>query len=236
MIRTILLALVLAGFATTGASVAATVKDAEAAMAGGRHADAVSILKPLAASGDADAQTLMGGILLAGLGVPRDTVAAHDMLILAAKQGQPFAQYNLAVMYHHGDAGRVDVGQARQWYSLAAEGGVPPAMAQWAFFLLEGRGGAPDPVEGRRWAERAANFGEPAGQYLMGVLTANGAPGTPPDLQQAYVWLLLAERSGFKPAAENIGILKHRLTAEERTKAEQSADAWRPTANATDKR
>ena len=41
---------------------AATVKDAETAMAAGQHAAAVAMLRPLAEAGDADAQTLLGGL------------------------------------------------------------------------------------------------------------------------------------------------------------------------------
>jgi TPR repeat protein len=235
MTRKSLLGLVFALLMAFAPPVAASVKEAEAAIAAGRYAEAVSILKPLVSAGDRDAQTLMGGLLLAGLGVEKNLVSARDMFTYAANQGQPFAQYNLAVMYHSGDAGGVDSVAARHWYSMSAEGGFVPAMTQWAIFMADGQGGPRDVVNARRWAERAANAGDGSGLYLLGVMTANGQGGTP-DLTQAYVWLLLADQSGFKPAKETIETLKHRLTADERTKAEQAAAAWRPTAEGTVRR
>jgi len=223
----------LAGLATPPA--AAAVKDAEAAMTSGRYAEAVQILTPLVASGDRDAETLMGGLRLSGLGVDKDLGAARDLFTAAAQKGQPFAQYNLAIMHHYGDAGGVDLAAARRWYTLAAEGGMPQAMSQAALLMVEGQGGPKDPDKARFWAERAANAGDPMAMNIVGVLIANGQGG-PADLLQGYVWLLLADRSGFKPAQESLEILKHRLTTEERTKAEQAADAWRPTAQAPDRR
>jgi len=233
--RTWLFGFLLAVLVALATPAAATVKEAEAAIAAGRHSDALATLAPLVAKGDRDAQTLTAGLLLSGLGATKDVARARELFTAAAQQGQPFAQYNLAVMYHHGDAGAVDLATARHWYALAAQAGMVPAMTQWALFQLEGHGGARDPANARRWAERAANAGDPQAQYLTGILAANGE-GKPADTVEAYVWLLLADRSGFKPAQESLEILKHRLSAEERTKAEQAAIAWRPTAEGTDRR
>lgn len=83
-------------------SMAADLRDAEAALAAGRHADAIPILKPLAEAGDRDAQTLLGGLQIAGIGGPQDTRSAFDLFTRASEQGQPFAQYNLGLMYARG--------------------------------------------------------------------------------------------------------------------------------------
>ena len=173
----------------TPPSMAADLKDAEAALAAGRHADAIPILKPLAEAGDRDAQTLLGGRQIAGIGGPQDLRSAFDLFARAAEQGQPYAQYNLGLMYARGDAGATDFDKAAAWYRRSAS---------------------------------------------QGVILANGE-GVPADPVQAYVWLLLADRSGFKAAQRNVEILRSRLAAEERTKAEQAAAAWQPTVSGTEK-
>lgn len=107
-------------------------------------------------------------------------------------------------------------------------------MTQLANLLIEGRGVAKDMVEARRWLEPAAKAGDAEAQNLLGVILANGE-GVPVDPVQAYVWLLLADRSGFKAAQRNVEILRSRLAAEERTKAEQAAAAWQPSVSGTEK-
>ena len=83
---------------------------------------AVSIWKPLAAEGNAEAETLLGAMYWQGEGVPRDHAEAARLYLLAAGQGYARAQNDIGFMYGFGEGvpPRDDV-QAYKWISLAIE-------------------------------------------------------------------------------------------------------------------
>ena len=85
--------------------------------------------RPLAEAGDAEAQTALGGLYLAGTGVALDPAEAARWYRLAAEQGDPVAQLNLGDLYSRGHGVGRDLVQAYLWLSLAA-------------------------AQGRRWADR----------------------------------------------------------------------------------
>jgi hypothetical protein len=81
---------------------------------------AVSIWKPLAAEGNAEAETLLGAMYWQGEGVPRDHKEASRLYLAAAEQGYARAQNDIGFMYGFGEGipPRDDV-QAYKWISLA---------------------------------------------------------------------------------------------------------------------
>lgn len=83
---------------------------------------AVSIWKPLAAEGNAEAETLLGAMYWQGEGVPRDHAEASRLYLAAAEQGYARAQNNIGFMYGFGEGipPHDDV-QAYKWLSLAIE-------------------------------------------------------------------------------------------------------------------
>ncbi|MFG1347094.1 tetratricopeptide repeat protein [Xanthobacter autotrophicus DSM 431] len=95
---------------------------AEAAALYGRkdYVAAAQIIVPLAASGDARAQGLLGLMYEYGQGVPQDFALAVEWYSCAANQGDATAQYLLGLMYDLGRGVRVDVVQAQKWLILAA--------------------------------------------------------------------------------------------------------------------
>ena len=84
------------------------------------YALAVSLWKPLADQGNAEAQTLLGAMYWQGEGVPRDHKEAARLYLLAAEQGYARAQYDIGFMYGFGEGipPQDDV-QACKWISLA---------------------------------------------------------------------------------------------------------------------
>lgn len=83
---------------------------------------ALSLWKPLADQGNAEAQTLLGAMYWQGEGVPRDHTEAARLYLLAAEQGYARAQYNIGFMYGFGEGiPPQDDGQAYKWISLAIE-------------------------------------------------------------------------------------------------------------------
>jgi TPR repeat protein len=91
-----------------------------------------------------------------GDGVVRDLVEATRWYRRAAEQGEPHAQYNLAVMLHMGDGIAQDVEAAFRWYAKAADQGVPDAQLVLGDFYAAAVGQVQDAGTARRWYEKAA--------------------------------------------------------------------------------
>lgn len=87
---------------------------------GGDYQDALENWQPLADAGDADAQTAVAGMYLAGAGVPQNYRLAQRWYEAAAEQGQIQAQLNLGELYAKGRGISRDPVQAMKWFGLAA--------------------------------------------------------------------------------------------------------------------
>lgn len=87
----------------------------------GQYADALAEWTPLAESGDATAQSLLGMMYRTGEGVAPDPATAAAWYRRAALQGHAYAQYNLGEMYLLGAGVATDPGQAYVWFALAAQ-------------------------------------------------------------------------------------------------------------------
>jgi TPR repeat protein len=87
-----------------------------------------------------------------GTGVERDRAEAARLYRLAAKAGDPVAQFRLAGMLEEGDGVECDPVEARHWISRAAKCGNVEAAARMARALTFGTGMAEDKSEGLAWA------------------------------------------------------------------------------------
>jgi TPR repeat protein len=98
-----------------------TANTAYAAYEEGRYATALRLARPLAAEGNARAQSLLGLLYDRGLGgVPQDKAQALKWFHSAADLGDGQAQYNLGLSYAKGEAGEPDNVRAHMWFNLAA--------------------------------------------------------------------------------------------------------------------
>jgi uncharacterized protein len=86
----------------------------------GRYATALRLARPLAADGDARAQSMLGLLYYRGQGVPQDHNEAVKWFRRAADLGDAQAQYNLGLIYAKGEAGEPDNVSAHMWFNLAA--------------------------------------------------------------------------------------------------------------------
>ena len=102
---------------------AAPFDDATAAQDRGDYAQALKILRPLAAQGDAFAQFNIGEMYGKGQGVIQDFKEALKWYRLAAAQGNATAQLNIGEMYRYGYGVIQDYKEASKWYRLAANQG-----------------------------------------------------------------------------------------------------------------
>lgn len=92
------------------------------------YALALKEIAPLAKSGNADAQHLLGLMYYMGRGVSRDYKQAFAWHYKAALQGKADAQYVIGAMYYTGNAVPQDHKLAVQWFRKAAEQNHPDAQ------------------------------------------------------------------------------------------------------------
>ena len=116
------------GPALAASPAAAGFDEGDRAFRNGDFARALAEFLPAAASGDANAQEMIGVIHALGLGVPADRGAAFTWYLRAAERGHAGAQSGVGWYYEVGLGGvPVDLVRAHLWYALSAAGGDPDA-------------------------------------------------------------------------------------------------------------
>ena len=108
---------------SVGTTWAGPFEDGVAAHKRGDYANELTIFRPLAVQGVAEAQFSLGAMYEGGLGVAQDYAAAAKWLQLAAAQGHAWAQSNLSSMYLNGQGVAQDYVLAYMWISLSAASG-----------------------------------------------------------------------------------------------------------------
>jgi uncharacterized protein len=91
--------------------------------------------EPLAASGDARAESGLGFMYYSGRGVAYDSVHAVELFTQAGEQGEPTAQLFLALMYLQADGVPANLPLALMWVELAAAGGQNGAL-EWRSTIM----------------------------------------------------------------------------------------------------
>ncbi len=120
-----------------------------------------------------------------------------------AAQGNAEAQFNLGILYHHGEGVSQDYGEARQWYLGAAQQGHPAAQNQLGVIYHNGHGVPQDYAEARKWYLRAAEQGHLTSTFNLGQLHYEGIPQ---DYREAVKWYLNAAKRGLADAQLNLAI------------------------------
>ena len=132
-----LLALTLLGVAPVAAGAR---EDAAAAYGKGDYATALRLFGPLAAQGDAYAETYLGVMDTTGQGVPQNYGQAIERYREAAGQGYAQAQFNLGVMFETGRGVPQSSIEAVRWYRKAADQGHIDAQRRVGVLCPEGTG------------------------------------------------------------------------------------------------
>jgi len=117
---TLLLSVALLAWGAVGAC-AGQFDDGLAAYDQADYATALTLWRPLAAQGIADAQDGLGVMYKNGQGVAQDYDKAVSWFRRAAEQGNTDAQNNLGLMYENGLGVTQDYDKAVKWFALAAE-------------------------------------------------------------------------------------------------------------------
>jgi hypothetical protein len=124
---------------------------------------AVAIWRPLATSGDADAQFNLGQAYRLGRGVPTNLATAKDWFEKAADQGHLDAETTLGLLLFQSG----DQAEGLKWLKKAALQGEPRALLMYGTALVNGDSVTQDPVLGYAYVTRAAAQGlQPAKDTL----------------------------------------------------------------------
>jgi len=126
----------------------------------------------------------------------------------AAVNGDVNAQFELGLMYIHGDAVLKDSTRGVEWLHRAAEQDHIGAQLRLADMYLRGVELQQDAAEAFRWYLRAARRGDAQAQYMLGNLYRAGS-GVRENFTEARRWYAAAAKQGHVKA-------KERLAADER--------------------
>ncbi|MDZ7823956.1 MAG: tetratricopeptide repeat protein [Ahrensia sp.] len=120
--------IILAIFVTTPVFANSSLEKARDLMEENRFEEAHQALAPLARSGNADAEELIGIMYAMGLGVEKDDRRAFEWYLRASMKGHPGAQSGVGWYYEVGRGlPAPDFVRAYMWYTLSAIGGDPDA-------------------------------------------------------------------------------------------------------------
>ncbi len=134
----------------------------------------------------------------------KDYNKAFSLLLPVAKEGNAFAQYNIAVMYAQGLGVEKNEAEAVKWYRKAAEQGDPDAQTNLGLMYANGRGISQDYQEAMKWYLKAAEKGNAFAQNNIGSLYFNGH-GVAKDDKKAVEWYRKAATQGLAIAQNSLG-------------------------------
>jgi hypothetical protein len=129
---------------------------AYAAYMGKNYATALRLARPLAAEGDARAQSLLGNLYYRGRGVSQDHNEALKWFWRAANQDDVAAQFYVGLMFHEGQGVPQDHAEAANWFRRAADLGDAHAQYNLGLSYASGEAGKPDNVSAHMWFNLAA--------------------------------------------------------------------------------
>lgn len=119
----------------------------------------------------------------------------------AAMQGDPEAQYQLALCYETGDGVEADADKAFEWYKKAAEQGVVEAQNSLGCCYYNGEGTPQDYGKAAQWFKQAAQQNHSYAQYHYALCFLYGT-GVTPNYEEARAWLIKAAEQGNSEAKQ----------------------------------
>lgn len=161
------------------ASNAGQLEKAQAALDDKDFEEAYVLLSPMAAAGNAEAQTKLGVMYINGQGVEADQNKGLKLITAAASQGYDVAQATALKIY-------MDI----------ARDGNTGAMYNVGGMCLKGWGGNQDKNACLEWLEGAARLGHIKSGEMLSKIYKEGRFGIPVDKEKASVWKGVAK--GFE--------------------------------------
>ena len=126
-------------------------------------------------------------------------------LRLAAANGDPSAQFEVASRLAEGKGTSQNFEEAFRWYNRAAAQGFAQAHYRLGTLFERGLGVAKDVGRARVWYQRAAEQGNVKAMHNLAVLSAGGMGE--PDYTSAIGWFAKAAEHGLADSQFNLGVL-----------------------------
>lgn len=167
---------------------------------------ALNEMLPLANSGNARAQNVMGLLYQGGHGVPQDHAEALRWLLLSAEQNEPTALNNLGVVYSKGLGVQQDHAQAVKWYMRAADAGSELGTYNLAYKYEKGEGIRKNYTEALRLYQMGAQRGHAPAEVAVGRFYEEGM-GVGFDAAAAALWYRKAVVKDYPDAYRRLGLL-----------------------------
>jgi len=173
----------------------------------GNFEEAYKLYAELAENGNADAQTSLAFMHQNEQGCQKDEIKTLELYTKAAEAKQPYALFNLAILYENGVGGvEHDQFKAHDLHMEAATREVPPAMYEVALMLERGLGCIQNYCEAAFWYEEGAKRGHLECFNNLGVLYKEGH-GVTKDEAKTFICFSRAADGGLAQGLYNLGLL-----------------------------
>jgi len=183
------------------------IKEAHVAYNAKDYEKAYKLYSELADQGNVDAMTSLGYMHQMGQGCAVDEAKTLELYTKAAEAKQPYALFNLAILYENGVGGvEHDMFKAHELHMQAATREVPPAMYEVALMLERGLGCVQNYSEAAFWYEEAAKRGHAAAFNNLGVLYKDGL-GVERDEKRSFICFSRAAEAELAEGLFNLGLL-----------------------------
>lgn len=140
----------------------------------GAPEDRVAIIRTAAEAGVADAQAVLGQMLLDGRDMPANPASAFGWFNRAAAQDHLMALNMVGRCYDLGWGVAIDKARAAECYRVAAERGLEWGMYNYATLLTLGEGVAQDRAAALEWFRKAAAMGNAKAMNYIGSFHEDG--------------------------------------------------------------
>lgn len=201
----------------------------------GDYKAAHDIVLPMAEHGHAEASNLLGMMYDLGQGVHKSASTAVFYYRKAAKLGNVYGQFNLAVAYNTGEGIPMNYRAAVKWYRRAAEQGASFAQYSLATMYEDGYGVEKNIRQAAYWYQKAAENGSMQAQNNLGWMYERGE-GVERNLPLAYAWLHVAVKQGLSSAEDARARVARQLDKEQGVEARRLADQYVQDYSANSKR
>ncbi|QSZ42777.1 sel1 repeat family protein [Sulfurimonas aquatica] len=183
------------------------IEEANAAYNAKDYDKAFKLFTELAEQGNADAQTSLGFMYQNAQGCEQNEARTLELYTAAAEAKQPYALFNLAILYENGIGGvEHDQFKAHELHMEAATREVPPAMYEVGLMLERGLGCMQNYSEAAFWYEEGAKRGHLQCFNNLGVLYKEGH-GVPKDDAKCFICFTRAANGGLAQGYYNLGLL-----------------------------
>lgn len=171
------------------------------------YESAFALYTQLANEENADAMTSLGYMYQNAHGCQRDDLKAVELYEKAAELKQPYALYNLAILYMNGLGGVAhDLFKAHELFMEAAIKEVPQAMYEVALMLERGLGCIQNFSEAAFWYEEGAKRGHLESFNNLGVLYKEGH-GVEKNDARCFICFKRAADGGLAEGLYNLGLI-----------------------------